>query len=441
MKKNFLITVLFLLCSVSLCGQGLTAHGNFILRGTTLVDYRGFEKEVVIPDNLGITEVANDAFHNQGITSITFPEGILKIGKSFLYCFRLTEIYLPASLTEIADGAFDDCTSLTNIFIDENNQTYSSDNGVLFNKDKTILVRYLFAKQGSEYSVPEGVKQIWNGAFYYCRGLRKITLPSSLTIIGNDAFQFCYYLGIINIPDGVTSIGRRAFQNCERLYDIKIPASVNSIGFRAFSGCVMIVNFSVDEKNREYVSVEGVLFNKEKTVLIQYPVRKADDFYMIPFGVREISAGAFSNSRMSLIRMPPTVTVIGEFAFSECRNITSMSIPPTVIDIGMYAFNMCRGLTSISIPPSVTSIGRSAFSECRGLINIILHEGLLSIGEMAFSWCTSLSSIVIPKSVIIIGDYAFTYCSDLITVSISRKTIRGRNVFPAGAMIIESAVP
>jgi len=436
MKKALLFVIVSLILAVSLCGQDLVAHGNFILRGTTLVDYRGFEKDVVIPGNLGITEVADNAFHHQGITSINFPEGILKIGKSFLYCYRLTEIYLPASLMEIADGAFDDCTSLVNVFVNEENSAYSSDNGVLFNKDKTVLVRYLFAKRGSEYSVPEGVRQIWKGAFYYCRGLRKVTLPPSITIIGDEAFQFCYYLGVLNIPDGVVSVGRRAFQNCERLYDIRIPSSVKSIGLRAFSGCVMFSNFSVGEENSEYISEDGVLFNKSKTILIQYPVRKPDTFYMIPFGVKEISAGAFSNSSLSLIRIPPTVTVIGEFAFSECADITLISIPPSVINIEMYAFTHCRGLTAVSILSSVRNIRRNAFSECRGLEKIILHEGLLSIGDNAFSWCTSLESIAIPKSVVSIGDYAFTYCSDSLTVTMSRNTVQGKDVFPRRAEIV-----
>jgi len=419
----------------SLCAQDLTAYGHFILRGTTLVDYQGFAKDLVIPDNLGITEIADNVFHHQGLASITFPEGVSKIGKSFLYCYGLKEIFLPASLLEIADEAFDDCTSLVNIAVNEENSAYSSDNGVLFNKDKTILVRYLFAKHGTEYSVPEGVKQIWNGAFYYCRGLRKITLPSSLKIIGDSAFLFCYYLGIINFPEGLVTIGRRAFQNCERLYDIKIPASVTQIGFRAFSGCTMFSNISINENNNDYISIDGVLFDKQKTKLIQYPVRNSNRYYMIPFGVQEICAGAFSNSQLSLIMIPPTVTVIGEFAFSECRNITSITIPSSVTEIEMYAFDHCRSLTSISIPSSVTNIGRNAFSECRGLLNITLHEGLISIGEKAFAWCTKLTLIVIPKSVNLIGEYAFTY-SDLKTAYISRNTTLGKSVFPAGVEVI-----
>ena len=436
MIKIHLFLLSFFIFVSFLSAQDLIVRDNFIMQGSTLVFYRGGEKELIIPGNLGITEVADDAFRSRNIESIIFPEGIVKIGKAFLYCYGLTEIFLPASLQEIADGAFDDCTSLRNIYIDEENTVYSSDNGVLFSKDKTILYRYLFAKHGTEYSVPEGVKQIWNSAFYYCRALRKITLPSSLKIIGDSAFLFCYYLGVINFPESLETIGRRAFQNCERLYDIKIPASVSSIGFRAFSGCTMFGNISVDENNNDYISIDGVLFDKQKTKLIQYPVRKSDRYYMIPFGVQEICAGAFSNSQLSLIMIPPTVTVIGEFAFSECRNITSITIPPSVTEIEMYAFTYCRSLTSISIPSSVKKIGRNVFSECRGLVRIFLHEGLLTIGENAFSWCTILTEITIPSSVITIGDYAFTQCSKLASASISRNTTLGKSVFPAGVEVI-----
>ena len=196
---------------------------------------------------------------------------------------------------------------MASISVDENNENYSSDNGILFNKDKTILVQYPSAKDITAYEIPESVTTIGDGAFDCCTSLASVTIPDSVTSIGNYAFYECTSLASITIPNSVTSIGRGAFEDC---------ASLASI--------------SVDENNENYSSDDGILFNKDKTILVQYPSGKTTSTYSIP------------NS----------VTSIGNYAFYGCTNLTSVTIPNSVTSIGDCAFEGCTSLASITIPNS-----------------------------------------------------------------------------------------
>ncbi len=143
----------------------------------------------------------------------------------------------------------------------------------------------------------------------------------------------------------VTSIKDRAFESCSRLRSVTIPDSVTSIGDGAFLGCSSLTNIGVVDGNSEYTSQDGVLFDKNKTTLIQYLAGKKSDHYSIP----------------------DSVTSIGGSAFSGCSSLTSVTIPDSVTSIGNQAFWGCRSLTSVTIPDSVTSIGRDAFSGCSSL--------------------------------------------------------------------------
>ena len=194
----------------------------------------------------------------------------------------------------------------------------------------------------------------------------------------------------------VTSIGDDAFYGCTGLTSVTIPNSVTSIGSSAFSGCSGLTSIDVASDNSNYCSVDGVLFNKDKTTLIQYPGGKQ---------------GAYT--------IPNSVTSIGYAAFSGCSGLTSVTIPNSVTSIGAGAFNGCTGLTSVTIPNSVTSIGDGAFSGCTGLTSIEIPNSVTSIGRWAFYGCSGLTSIEIPNSVTSIGDYAFLGCSSLTSLKLS----------------------
>ncbi len=194
-------------------------------------------------------------------------------------------------------------------------------------------------------TIPNSVTSIWSYAFYGCTGLILVSIPNSVTYIEGTVFENCTGLTSITIPNSITSIGECAFWGCTGLTSLTIPYSVTVIGERAFNGCGGLIN--VDSANPNYSSLDGVLFNKTQTALIQCPISKIGSYII-----------------------PNSVTSIGNGAFRNCANLTSVSIPNSLTSIEYGAFYGCSGLTSVTIPNLVSSIGGAAFSGCSGLTSI-----------------------------------------------------------------------
>lgn len=253
--------------------------------------------------------------------------------------------------------------------------------------------------------------------FCGCSSLASITIPDSVTSIGGGAFYGCSKLTDITIPNSVTSIGDTAFGDCRSLTSVTIPNSVTNIGISPFRSCTSLTDITVDSANENYSSIDGVLFNKEKTMLIQFPNGNEKTSYTIPDGVTGIGAFAFEDcSNLTSVTIPDTITNIGDYAFFGFASLTSITIPRSVTSIGEDAFERCNSLTSITISNSVTSIERSTFSECSSLKSIDIPDSVISIGEYAFLFCTSLESVTIGNSVTNIGADAFYDCSKLTDV-------------------------
>ena len=171
---------------------------------------------------------------------------VTSIGNSaFEDCTGLTSVTIPASVTSIGNSVFNGCSYLASINVDANNANYASDDGVLFNKDKTTVIRYPIGKSGTSYTIPASVESIGNSAFEDCRGLTSVNIPASVTSIGNSAFSGCGGLTSVNIPASVTSIGESAFIACSRLTSVNIPACVTSIGESAFKLCIKLVSITI----------------------------------------------------------------------------------------------------------------------------------------------------------------------------------------------------
>lgn len=326
----------------------------------------------VVNGNLIIPERVSDAETEYTVRAI---------GKySFLLCEDLIYVTIPNTVNLIDSYAFDGCFGLTSI------------------------------------TIPPSVTRIGSGAFYACHGFTSITIPDSITEIPYEAFAKCIGLISINIPNSVTTIGESAFDYCINLPEIYIPASVSQIGESVLGRCFALTEINVDKNNEYYCTYEGVLYNKNKTELLQCPAGKTGSFN-VPTTVTSIWGDAFDNcTELTSITIPNSVSLIGQYAFLKCIGLTSINIPTSLTSISFGMFSDCTGLTSITIPNSVDTIEGYAFDDCSSLVSIKLPYTLKTIEQYVFSGCTSLTSISIPSSVEEIYHSAFYKCSSLKTI-------------------------
>ncbi len=312
---------------------------------------------VIIPDK--VISIGNYAFSFcSGLTSVTIPEGVTSIGHdAFFSCKSLTNVMIPNSLTSIGDWAFGWCEELAsitipasvtnigsypfyackgpNINVDSNNSKYSSENGVLYNKTKTMLIQCLTGKMGA-LSIPDSVTRIEPGAFGWCKELTSVTIPDSMISIGDAAFAFCRGLTSVIIPNSVTSIGKEAFSSCIGLSSLTISNSVTSIGKEAFSSCIGLTSLTIP------VSVTSI----------------GNRAFFACTSLQTVNFNAINCEYMGTDEYP---------VFKDCAALQNVDISIGVTKLPNYAFYNCWRLTSVTIPDSVTNIGNSAFYNCNNL--------------------------------------------------------------------------
>ncbi len=277
---------------------------------------------VVIPNR--VTSIGAFTFSDcTSLTSVTIPSGVTSIGDgAFSECTSLTSVTIPKSVTSIGDQAFGGCTSLTTITVDALNSFYRSVDGILFSRSQTMLITCPGGKTGS-YTIPNSVTAIGEWAFSGCTNLTSVTIPNSVISIGGRAFANSR-LTYVMIPDSVTAIGEWAFSGCTSLTGVTLGDSVTTIGNSVFYACTNLTRITVNTNNPDYSSVDGVLFNRSQTKLVQCPGGKAGSY-----------------------TIPNSITVIGEWAFSGCTSLTSVTIPNSVIAIGEWAFSSCTSLKGV----------------------------------------------------------------------------------------------
>ena len=410
--------------------------------------YRGSvtSGDVIIPatyKGLPVTEIGSNAFYNTSIISVTIPSSVTYIG---YYAFRY-------------------CTNLRSITVDADNPNYVSEDGILYNRAKTILIQAPGEIYG-DITIPSSVTSIGGGAFDGCASLTSVAFAagSLLESIGFYAFSSCTNLISITIPSSVTSIGYQAFMYCSSLTSVTIPASVTYIGDMAFFNCNNLTSVTI-QAGVTYISSDMFSFCSSLTSIT------------IPNSVTSIGNGAFLGcTSLASVTIPDSVTSIGDGSFSLCKSLTSIAIPSSVTSIGFDLFGG-GNLTSITvdagnpnyssrdgilynkagtvlieapegisgnviIPVGVTSIGDGAFGGCGRLTSVTIPSSVTSIGGGAFGGCASLTSVTIPSSVTSIGDAAFYNCNNLTSITIpSSITSIGNGVFGECWMLTSIEIP
>ena len=376
-----------------------------IPEGVTDIYFSAFEgcsalKNLSLPD--GLITIGSAAFHDcRTLTELKLPQGLLEIGPSaFANCASLKKISLPDSVTTIGSWAFNGCEGLKinglpkdlttvgsdafpynafgetltipkhvvgiayNAFgkqnrfvVDGENQHFSSENGVLFNKAKTELIAYPVLSAASEYTLPDSVNKILQGAFKDAKNLTAVTLPQGLEVIEQSAFQNCTALKSISIPDSVTEIGIYAFSECAALEKAILPSSLEKISEYMFNRC----------SHLKKVSIPDTLLN--------------------------IGGNAFAECTvLQLTELPDRVTGIGSDAFSYCYAIESMVFPKHLEYLGSGAF-ASTGLKTVNIPESVTHIYETTFRYCCDLSEVYLPSKLSVLDVSAFDGCDALEKV------------------------------------------------
>ncbi len=384
------IMVLSCFASMTFSVEADTLIGDYWCVGLSdgtisITQYMGTDTDVTIPAEINgkkVVQLGTWAFLNcTSIKSITIPDTVTKIGTgAFARCTGLTSIEIPDSVTDLRASSFDGCTNLKEIIVSEENANYKSVDGVLFNKDMTAVAVYPQGKEGV-YSIPDGITSINYNAFLGCEKLTGVIIPDSVTKICDSAFERCVGLTSIALPDSLTEIGNYSFYECNSIASLTIPASVTEIGVCPFFG---IKEIDVSE-NGNFKTVDGVLFNKDGTKLIEY-FSDGEGEYVIPDGVTEI----------------------GDYAFVQQDGLTGITISDSVTEIGIFSFGNCNGLKNVTIPGNVEYIYDYAFYDCKELEKLTIEDGVVRTGICAFYGCDKLTGATILSPDVSMG-FGFGY--------------------------------
>lgn len=405
----------------------------------------------------------SDVYQWRGLAeNIHFEEGINDVDEDFLGLFEnVKSVYLPSTY----DGYVPEIKNIEKFTVADNNPKYSSDdNGVLFNGDKTNIIRYPKCSRIEVYEIPDGVTDIWSSAFDGSENLKTVTVPESLVDIPKTVFENSsvylnpenweedvFYVGDclvevdcetkaenVVVKDGTRKITACAFRKCKNVKSITIPDSVKYIGKENFVGCSslekiyigsgvedisdspfyfeiegtpcgQLKSIDVSKDNKCFTSVDGVLFSKDLTQLIQYPYGKKQKEYTVPDSVTYIYPGAFRYCNgLTELTIGRGITVIDFIMLYGNDNIETVILPDTLTKLDGGAFKY-SGIKYIDIPDSVTCLGSEAMTGCFRLETVNIGKGVSYIDNCAMSNNVLKAVNVDPKNKYFISENGILY--------------------------------
>ena len=308
----------------------------------TTISTKSFEgcsfESLSLPD--GVTDIGNYSFYGcTGLTSLTLGAGVRRIGShAFMGCKRLERLSINSSLEEIGIMAFAD-TGIKKIALSAN-APYSFVNGCLLGENGSRLLMYAYGIKSASLVIPEGVTTIDDGIFSDCKFITSIEFPEGVVKIGERAFNGVE-ISHLKLPSTLQSIGKNAFYSCNRLTSVELPRGLCQLGESVFPRA-SIREYTTHPDNQAFSAVDGVLYSKDGSALIEYPAGRERSEFVVPIGVTEIKSNAFWCCKGLVdITLPSTLKKIGSSAFSNCVSLKSIHIPLSVEYIGDYAFSSC----------------------------------------------------------------------------------------------------
>ena len=467
---SLLIAVVILLCAVPFAAPMASAKTSgvytYIVENKQAVIFRckdTVKGNLKLPSKLGgypVTRISGTAFyHCNKLTGVRISDSIKTIGADAFYeCTNLKSVTIGKNVSNMRADAFSYRSKLEKLTVVSGNKTFhSKGNCIVETKSKRLVL----GCKNSVIPADGSVTSIGVGAFATCTGLKKITVPNRVKSIENAAFLECDNLGSVKFPSSLTNIGNVAFSACKNLKNIKLPDGLTNIGTNAFLESGYYNNYKNWKDGVLYIGKH--LIGTKNFYSEKYTIRK---------GTKCIAGSAFYGCEwLKTVRIPDTVTAVGESAFASCSRLTSIKIPKNVRKIGervfedsnsinsltvasgnkvfhsegnciietkakklvagckssvipanksvksidRYAFSGCS-LKSIKIPGNVKSIGEGAFLEST-LSSVTFSTGLKTIGDFAF-FRTALRSVKIPKGVKTLGVFAFENCEALKSIKL-----------------------
>ena len=381
--------------------DGTFVTDDFYKAARFLKDCTNLESVTVIHTAGNTTGIAQKIFAGKNIKTLVVSDGVPKIeNEIFKGCASLTTVSVAGSVRSIGTSAFAGCAALSNLTLNDGIEEIGAG---AFNGCAALV----------DIMIPDSVRVIDGSAFIDCTALTKVTLGKNLTTLGSNAFAKCTALKTVVFSEAGGSdnliIGESAFGYCSALTDISLPASLTKVGVKAFIGCTALKSISIYDS----LKTVDVRFSNEEPLhdcpnLNKAVVRHAEG------NTEGWQGNIFYKSAVKEVVIEEGVTSIPKESFTECKNLTTITIPTTVEAIGERAFYLCEKLTAVTLPKKLRELGDAAFYECTALSSLKMNDSQLSVlNRFVFARCSSLTAITLPLDITSIGPNAFSNCTNL----------------------------